>query len=211
MLSQAYLTSTPTVPQFASMSEVVMKKQELLTRLIENKAKHDVVLSTAVSGYWDLASMKLGDKKKKLKAQISEWQSDVERELQKLDKKVEEKEKLPDQVTMSRVTFDCHLGLVFPQDHSRDYDRAISMMQSSVFDEVRLSCEEYDAYVLNNWEWKQNFLDANAGYFNTMRSRQSVFGKRADAPCLTGCYVSQYNTANDIAVSSFMASGLSVF
>lgn len=152
--------------EYASMHEVVMKKTELLEHLIENKAKHDVILTTAISGYWEMAEAKIKDKQARWHAAITEMGADGNREFAKLLVKVDQKQELPSHISFRALQFDSTLGLAYPQDHSRDYERAIRMMQSSVHDEVKLTVDEYDAYVLNNWEWKNNFLAVNTAYVN---------------------------------------------
>lgn len=198
--------NTDQTPKFATMNEVVMKKDELLNKLIENKAKHDVVLATAIAGYWDMAKAKLEDKHKKLIDSIVDWKASADSEFQKFYGKVEAKEELPAHVTLKMFAVDTSLGLVYPQDHSRDYDKAIRMMQSSIYGEVQLSADEYDAYVLNNWEWKNNFFASNSAYLNTRKGRML---KAAVSPTITGCLVSQYDQAQDTAINLFQMSGCS--
>jgi gas vesicle protein len=166
------LITDPT-KQFASMDEVVMKKSELLTYLIENKAKHDVILTTAIAGYWEIASAKIEEKREKLIESVSNWKEDVNRELDKVQDKINNKQTLPKSVNFNLINISSDLGLVYPQDHSREYERAIRMMKSSVYDEVRLTVEQYDAYVLNNWEWKQNFNASNLGFVNSYKARHN--------------------------------------
>jgi len=192
-------------PKFATMNEVVMKKEELLSALITNKAKHDVILATAIAGYWETAKAKLEEKHKKLNQSVKEWQEDAEKEFQRFYDKVDKKEELPSHVSVRMFALDNSLGLVYPQDHSRDYDRAIRMMQSSIYDEVQLTTDEYDAYVLNNWEWKKNFLATNTAYLNNRQGR--MLKSTAATPALTGNYVSQYDNAQDNAVNMFQISG----
>jgi hypothetical protein len=178
----------------ASMHEVVMKKEALITHLEQNKAKHDVILAAAIVGYWDTAKSKLEDKQKQLVTQVEEYKADVETAINKVVAKVEAKETLPNSIAVRAIAIDLGLGLVYPQDHSKDYDRAISMMRSSVYDEVRLSVDEYDAYVLNNWEWKNNFINSNSFYVTNAMTKQLYARSN-----VTGCY--QVSAYDNLAVS----------
>lgn len=164
-------TLETSIKQHASVHEVVMEKKELLKRLQENKSKHDIVLATAIEGYWDIAKEKIETKQKSLEAQMVAWEEEATRQFNKILNKIEKKEPLPFSVSLKAVTIDTGLDLVYPEDHSADYERAIQMMKSSIYDTVELSSEEYDSYVLNNWEWKKNFVASNATYVNTMRSK----------------------------------------
>jgi hypothetical protein len=154
---------------FASMHEVVMKKDELVKALIENKAKHDALYEASVIGYWELAKEKLEEKKKTLDKAVEELKDDVNHQLGKLERKLEEKELLPHAVAFHGFRWDSSLGLQFPENHTKEYERAIRMMNASVYDEVKLSEHEFDSYVLNNWEWKNKFVVSNSLYLDKAR------------------------------------------
>ena len=201
--------------KFASMSEVVMSKQELINKLIENKAKHDVVLATAISGYWELAQQKVDGKHQKLVAQLGEWTAEAERELKKISEQIQKKETLPNYIGIKAISFDNSLGLVYPQDHSKDYDRALRMMESSVYDKVQLSVDEFDSYVLNNWEWKANFIASNSLYVDTYRTKFNkmainVSGSLGPAGPV-GAAGDVYQRASNKAAEQYAYSGISSF
>jgi len=148
----------------ASMQEVVMKKEKLIKSLIENKAKHDTLFEIAVQGYWEKAKEKLEEKSKTLTISVKELENDIKYQLNKIYTKLEQKETLPSSISYHGFTWNSSLNLPYPENHSNDYERAIRMMQSSIYDEVKLSENEYDRYVLNNWEWKQSFINNNIQY-----------------------------------------------
>jgi hypothetical protein len=198
-------------PTLATMNEVVVKKQDLLTRLIENKAKHDVILATAISGYWELAQTMLQRKEKELNEKVAEWQGECGRTFEKYYTKVEKREELPQQVSISTMSLNLNLGLVYPEDHSQDYERAIRMMQMSVFDEVKLTVSEFDAYVMNNWEWKRNFLLSNRGYVDSIRLKGVMCSGMSAPSYFTGCYSDTYANATVMAMNSFAGSGINSF
>lgn len=56
------------------------------------------------------------------------------------------------------------VSLPVPEDHTDDYDRAITSLEWSVFDEVELTIREFDQYVRDNWSWKQEFATTTAMY-----------------------------------------------
>jgi hypothetical protein len=45
-----------------------------------------------------------------------------------------------------------------PQDHTRDYDRCIAMLEMSLDEELELSSVEFAQYVLDDWGWKGDFI-----------------------------------------------------
>lgn len=52
---------------------------------------------------------------------------------------------------------DFNLQSHFPliTDHSESYERAIAMLEMSVEDEIVLTAQEFDQYVLDNWSFSQ--------------------------------------------------------
>jgi len=192
------LSSEATTPTMATMSEVVMTKKELLEHLITNKAKHDVVLATAIAGYWDMAKTRMKEKQDSFDEQIKLIQEDVQREFDRINTKIDKKEKLPNHLTINAIRIDTNLGLTFPQDHTQDYERAIRMMESSVFEQVRLSAVEYDAFVLNNWEWKEKFLEVNGAYFDNAVKKQMLTGCAGSGMMFSGLSPSKAEAYNAV-------------
>ena len=56
------------------------------------------------------------------------------------------------------------ISLVQPQDHMKDYDRAIQMVKWSVDDTLELNETEFAAYVQNRWEWLGSFRSTSEQY-----------------------------------------------
>jgi hypothetical protein len=206
-MSNDFYQSTPVAKEtFATMNTVVMYKNVLIEHLVTNKAKHDTILQNAIAGYWELAQNKLEAKKQKLLSQLEEYKSQVNFEFDKFTKKIENQEVLPHVVSVSAFNIDTNIGLTYPEDHTQDYERAISMMEASVYDKVELSTDEYDAYVLNNWGWKSKFILSNTAYVNAAISsnkfQQVVFSGQA-CPNSTG-----YNTSAEAASKIYGRQGL---
>lgn len=59
------------------------------------------------------------------------------------------------------------LSLTEPQDQTRDYDRAIRMMEMSQDDIIELDESDFAQYVLDDWSWKRQFLFSNSAYSAT--------------------------------------------
>lgn len=51
-----------------------------------------------------------------------------------------------------------------PEDHTKDYDRIIGMLQNEVRDTVELTQHEFAQYVQDDWGWKQQWTTSNVGY-----------------------------------------------
>lgn len=56
------------------------------------------------------------------------------------------------------------VNLVEPQDHTRDYDRILTMLRMSQDDTIEISEFDFARYVLNQWEWRDQFIASTAGY-----------------------------------------------
>lgn len=54
--------------------------------------------------------------------------------------------------------------LPFPEDHTKDYDHIIAMVQMSVDDLFELNQHDFARYVLDDWEWKAGFTQSVMAY-----------------------------------------------
>lgn len=59
------------------------------------------------------------------------------------------------------------VALPEPSDHTRDYERTIAMINMSEDDVIELNEREFGQYVLDDWDWKYQFLAANSMYSET--------------------------------------------
>lgn len=56
------------------------------------------------------------------------------------------------------------ISIPAPIDQTKEYDRAIAMLKMSVDAEVLLSERDFQCYVLDDWNWKQQFLTSSRAY-----------------------------------------------
>lgn len=56
------------------------------------------------------------------------------------------------------------VNLSEPEDHTKDYERVIRMLEMSVQDEVRITEQEFSQYVLDEWGWKGRFIATSIAY-----------------------------------------------
>ena len=59
------------------------------------------------------------------------------------------------------------LGLVQPEDHTRDYDRVIQMLKMSVDEEIELTSNDFDRFVMDRWDWSDRWAVTNSRYVGT--------------------------------------------
>lgn len=53
-----------------------------------------------------------------------------------------------------------------PQDHTREYDKVIDLIEASLDDEFELAMIEFNCYVRDDWGWKADFLYTASNYIN---------------------------------------------
>jgi hypothetical protein len=51
-----------------------------------------------------------------------------------------------------------------PQDHTRDYDRVIALLEMSLDEQLELSDREFAQFVLDDWGWKGDFIATATNY-----------------------------------------------
>lgn len=54
--------------------------------------------------------------------------------------------------------------LPVPEDHTKDYNAVLDMLDLSVDDEVEISQRDFRCYVRDEWDWKQKFLGTVNSY-----------------------------------------------
>lgn len=54
--------------------------------------------------------------------------------------------------------------LAAPVNQTPEYERAILMLEMSVDEEVTLTQQEFQCYVMDRWAWRQKFLEDNSVY-----------------------------------------------
>lgn len=113
------------------MKDIQVKKDVLIEKLKENRAKHRAIFEEAVTGYREQAITLLD---------------------QQLDR------------AKSGKKFNMFFTLIEPVDQTKDYDRAIGMLELSLDGTVSLSESDFRCFVLDEWGWKHQFLHSNSSY-----------------------------------------------
>ncbi len=53
-----------------------------------------------------------------------------------------------------------------PEDHTKDYNRAIMMLENAIDENVELSDHEFRNYVMDDWDWKDGWAASNSKYLS---------------------------------------------
>lgn len=54
--------------------------------------------------------------------------------------------------------------LPIPEDHTRDYERILKMLTMHVPEAIEVSQDDFAKYVMDDWEWRRQFLGTSANY-----------------------------------------------
>lgn len=54
--------------------------------------------------------------------------------------------------------------LVEPQEHTKDYDRVIRMLEMSQADTISITEKQFAQYVLDEWGWTHEFIATSSRY-----------------------------------------------
>lgn len=202
-----------TVPDLSvtTFSTVVVEKTKLLASLQANREKHNSIYESAVAGYWIQAQEVLTKKRiefdeavtkvtAEFNKQSTQYGASFTHQITGMQSYVEEKNqsKMPAYFSLGgqisvNVPFNNSLSLVVPESHVEDYDRVIDLLTYTVADKVELSIKDFEAYVRNNWTWRQSFLGTNAGYTNSLISVSGCVGMFNNMSITTGCLIGSSN------------------
>jgi len=61
-------------------------------------------------------------------------------------------------------TPEIRFSLVRPEDHTRDYDRVIEMLEMDIDSEFVLDEQDFSQYVRDDWHWKRQWLQTSSSY-----------------------------------------------
>ena len=65
------------------------------------------------------------------------------------------------------IQIDHHIRLEIPEDHTKDYDRVLKMLDMSQDASIELGERDFDQYVMDNWGWSEAFNMSSQFYTST--------------------------------------------
>lgn len=83
---------------------------------------------------------------------------------------IKELSKWYDEAKSGRISKTIFISIQRPEDHTREYDRALKMLEMEVGDTVTISADDFQHLVQDDWEWKHQFLASNSRYSATATS-----------------------------------------
>lgn len=124
------------------MRTIKTTKSELLSKIMANRVKHIADYKEAVADYKVLVM----ERAQKVTAEILKEANEIhDGEMKQL----------------SAVTFH---DLQPPKNHTKSYDQVIMMLEMSIETELEVRSDEFACYVMDDWEWKDDFVNTNRFY-----------------------------------------------
>lgn len=125
------------------MREIKVDRKELLEKVRANREKHRTEYLEAVADYRRVAF------------------EEVEKAIGRLKRTIDELES-GQTIRLNTIVF----NLQVPEDHTKDYDQVITMLEMSVEDVLLIKSDEFSKYVMDNWDWKFDFENTKMSYSN---------------------------------------------
>ena len=123
------------------MRDVKVKRTELLEKVKANREKHIAEYHEAVDGYKAAALAEIDKGVQSLRRQVESLQDG-------------------EMLRLAGV----HFSLAVPENHAKDYDQVIAMLEMSVDAELTVRSDEFACYVMDDWDWKDNFTSVSEMY-----------------------------------------------
>jgi hypothetical protein len=136
-----------TPEKLRGLSTVRVSKEFLLGKLRENRVIHE-------KSYYEI----LEARQKKILEDLEALRPKFEEQLkERLDKSAEDAEYTPTTISLSVYSLK-------PENHTKDYDKVITLLDASLDAEFELSSSEFNQYVNDDWEWKTGFITVSGCY-----------------------------------------------
>jgi len=120
--------------------EVKVRRDELLSVLRQNREQHVRDYQAACVGYREVA-------------------------LRRIEESFQEAREVVHRLKEGQtVAVGFRISLSVPMSYERAYDQIIRMMEMSVDAEIVLTASQFACFVMDDWEWKEDWASSNAPY-----------------------------------------------
>jgi hypothetical protein len=120
--------------------EVKVRRDELLSVLRQNRERHLKEYEAACVGYREVALRRIEEgfqEAREVVGRLKEGQT---------------------------VAVGFRISLSVPVSYEKAYDQIIRMMEMSVDTEIVLTASQFACFVMDDWEWKEEWASSNAQY-----------------------------------------------
>ncbi|MBN9120413.1 MAG: hypothetical protein J0I06_14860 [Planctomycetes bacterium] len=120
--------------------EVKVRRDELLSVLRQNREQHIRDYRAACIGYREVA-------------------------LRRIEESFQDACEVVDRLKEGQtVAVGFRISLSVPVSYEKAYDQIIRMMEMSVDAEIELTASQFACFVMDDWEWKEEWASSNAQY-----------------------------------------------
>ena len=136
-----------------SLNNITISKVDLLQILRENLEAHNEVFNAATQAYYE-----------NLRAELEESKGKAEALAKLLSEKLENVTTTDPNAGMEDFRHGFYIRAVKPTSYESFYKTAIRKAELSQREEFVLADSDFQRYVMNNWEWKNEFINNATTY-----------------------------------------------
>lgn len=122
------------------MEPVLVEREKLIAKITANRAKHIATYEAALIGWRKKLAAALHEFGKKYVAISAKVMAGKDPQYPSLPHKPK------------------------PESYVKHYDQVIGMLKMSVEKTVKLNAQDYARYILDQWEWSEQFANSTVGY-----------------------------------------------
>lgn len=138
--------------------EVEVNRMKLIETLEKNKEQHVKDYKEALAGYKEKATEKLSEEY--LKAKVS-----LEKNLEQARKKIQDFDpEDPESTGYLQLINGVKVEMRVPYNYEDEYDAAIDLAKWDVNETIKLSFFEFQCFVRDKWDWKDDFTAVSSMY-----------------------------------------------
>lgn len=141
-------------PEIHTLNNVTVSKDELLRILKENLEAHNEVYNASTQAYFESLRVEFEQKVAKAKDLLKLLKGKLENITQ--DNIFAGIYELSSSLSQGKTRK--------PESHEADYTSAIRKVELSIHSEFTLTNQDFERYILNNWEWKEDFINTASSY-----------------------------------------------
>lgn len=140
--------------------KVVVSRKELIEALESNLKSHVATYKAAVAGYADMAMARLEEAVIKARENLDKNFKRAKAEIEGFDEFGDDKKHRQYFELVRAETLD----LPVPQNYSDAYEAAIAMAEWDTRETLELTFAEFNCFVRDKWDWKEDFVTVNSMY-----------------------------------------------
>lgn len=142
-----------------SNRKVEINRKELLGILRKNRDTHLKEFETAIAGYAELMLERLNTAIDEVTVTLETNRAEIIDKLQRFSK--DNIKDYSDSELLLPVTW---VSAPVPRSYAHEYDTAIEMVRLDVRETLTLTFAEFQCFVRDNWDWKDDFQEITKSY-----------------------------------------------